>query len=37
MLQLTVKIGIGDEKELLLGEEGNGEMPLPLLLSLAYY
>jgi hypothetical protein len=31
MLQLTVKIGIGNEKELLLGKVGNGEIPLPLL------
>jgi hypothetical protein len=37
MLQLGVKIGIGDEKKLLLGKVGNGEIPLPLLLSLAYY
>jgi hypothetical protein len=29
MVQLGVKIGIGDEKKLLLGKVGNGEIPLP--------
>jgi hypothetical protein len=37
MLQLGVKVEIGDEKELLVAKVGNGEVPLPLLPSLAYY